>query len=168
MECSRCGKAQDCKRGGKKRIPGELDKTSCSYLHVTCQVQVKFLPCFLPCFVNMHMTVDHVGKISVLYELLYCISFKIFITQSELEVKEIHNRCKLLANFIKLQWSSCYKLYAEIQANFKHQSSLANLVWQHTYSAVQSKKLWVMSCLPLPMCFETYLQYSPIHEPSLT
>lgn len=75
----------------------------------------------------MHMTVDHVEEGSVLYELLYCISFKIFITQSELEVKGIHNRCNLLATFIKLWLRSCYKFYAEIQTNLSIKALL--LTW---------------------------------------
>lgn len=54
----------------------------------------------------MHVAVDHVEEGSVLYELLPCISFTMFITQSELEVKRTHNRCNLLANLMKLRLSS--------------------------------------------------------------
>jgi len=78
------------------------------------------------------MKVDHVEEGSVLYELLYCNSFKMFITQSGLEVEGIRNSCNLLSNFTKLRLRSGYKLYAEIQTNFKHQGSFANLVWQRT------------------------------------
>lgn len=42
-----------------------------------------------------------------------------------------------------------------------HQGSFVDLVQQHTYSAIQSSKVWVISCLP----FETYVQYSPVMCP---
>lgn len=43
-------------------------------------------------FVNMQTTAGHVEEGPVLYEILSCITLKIFVTQSELELQGMHNR----------------------------------------------------------------------------
>lgn len=94
MECSRCGKTQPCKRG-TKTSPDELDRILAA-CHVLCvKFKSRSLCGFLLwvsfwlhkfSFVKMHMTADHVEERHVLYNC--CIALKLFVTQSELELRE--------------------------------------------------------------------------------